>query len=177
MTVPIGDYLLSVFRDKIVMELIFQFVTAKNCESHTHSIMYTSPQFKTILSSLPHLNTLELKVIQQTLNAIINNKNPIKFISISGTWLDFSPVYPSVHGNIQTQENLYFPPVPINDLRFSLIRENLKHDSLSQLEPLNQKSANPQKLTRPLGIWKGKVRMSEDFDDLSSDILAEFGME
>jgi hypothetical protein len=143
--------------------------------------MYTSPQFKTILSSLPHLNTLELKVIQQTLNAIINNKNPIKCNYIYATWLEnverISQLSASVHGNVTSQENLYFPPVPINDLRFSLIRENLKHDSLSQLEPLNQKSANPQKLTRPLGIWKGKVRMSEDFDDLSSDILAEFGME
>jgi hypothetical protein len=34
-----------------------------------------------------------------------------------------------------------------------------------------------QKPSRPLGIWKGQVEISEDFYKTSSDILAEFGIE
>ncbi|TVP66094.1 MAG: hypothetical protein EA343_01990 [Nodularia sp. (in: Bacteria)] len=41
----------------------------------------------------------------------------------------------------------------------------------------NQKFSSAQKPDRPLGVWKGKVKMPDDFDELSSDILSEFGIE
>lgn len=34
-----------------------------------------------------------------------------------------------------------------------------------------------QKSSRTLGIWKGQVEISEDFNNTSSDILSEFGIE
>ncbi|MEH1782415.1 MAG: hypothetical protein V7L26_25560 [Nostoc sp.] len=34
-----------------------------------------------------------------------------------------------------------------------------------------------QNSPRPLGIWKGKVEISEDFNQTSSDIISEFGIE
>ena len=43
--------------------------------------------------------------------------------------------------------------------------------------PLNQKSSSDQKPERPLGVWKGKVKMPDSFDELSSDILSQFDME
>jgi hypothetical protein len=35
----------------------------------------------------------------------------------------------------------------------------------------------PQKSRRPSGIWKGKVNIPDNFDDLSSDIISDFGMD
>ncbi|WP_414528286.1 hypothetical protein [Nodularia chucula] len=141
--------------------------------------MYTSQQFKTILSLLPDFSNSELKVIQQTINAIIANKNQTNFNYIYPTWVEnvehISKMSASGYGTVIPQENLYSHPVTLHN--WSVMRETVKDVSLSQVEPLNQKSAKDEKLTRPLGIWKGKVRMSEDFDDLSKDILAEFGME
>ena len=40
-----------------------------------------------------------------------------------------------------------------------------------------EKVASNKKPSRPLGIWKGKVEISEDFYKTSSDILSEFGIE
>jgi hypothetical protein len=34
-----------------------------------------------------------------------------------------------------------------------------------------------KKHRRPSGMWKGKVKMPENFDELSSDILADFGID
>lgn len=141
--------------------------------------MYTSEQFKTILSLLPDFSNSELKVIQQTINAIIANKNQTNFNYISPTWVEnvahIPKISTSAYSTVIPQENLYSQPVTLHNS--SVMRESVKDVSLSQLEPLDQKSAKAEKLSRPLGIWKGKVRMSEDFDDLSKDILAEFGME
>ncbi|MBE9199474.1 MULTISPECIES: hypothetical protein [unclassified Nodularia (in: cyanobacteria)] len=51
-------------------------------------------------------------------------------------------------------------------------------EQLKQLkDPLNQKFSSDQKPERPLGVWKEKVKMPDAFDELSSDILSEFGIE
>ncbi|MEH2383038.1 MAG: hypothetical protein V7K27_29830 [Nostoc sp.] len=40
-----------------------------------------------------------------------------------------------------------------------------------------EKSIFIPKSRRPSGIWKGKVSMPDNFNDLSSDIVSDFGME
>lgn len=57
---------------------------------------------------------------------------------------------------------------------------NHKTVSLSQLNIVDAMVAEmkpAKKHRRPSGMWKGKVKMPDDFDELSNDILGDFGID
>lgn len=152
--------------------------------------MYTYPNLSSILSSLSSLTIAELKVLQDNIDSIIteknieNNQQNLKVNKYNKTLLD-SCLTTLVRSTIPSQENftflsnLYINREAMDNL--GLVLEQLKQASSLQLkqlkDPLNQKSSSAQKPDRPLGVWKGKVRMSDDFNESSSDILSEFGIE
>ncbi|MDB9304859.1 hypothetical protein PN488_10790 [Nodularia spumigena CS-591/12] len=151
--------------------------------------MYTYPNFRSILSCLSSLTLAELKLIQENIDAIITEKNIgnnqqniklHKYKSLIDSYL--TTLVPS---NVRSQENftflsnLYINREATDNL--GLVLEQLKQARSLQLEQfkhsLNQKFSSDKKPDRPLGVWKGKVRMSDDFNESSSDILSEFGIE
>ncbi|MEA5579920.1 hypothetical protein VB620_01025 [Nodularia harveyana UHCC-0300] len=135
--------------------------------------MYTYPNLTSILSSLSSLTVSELKVLQENIDAIITTKNGgNNQINVSHTSegyisIDKTLISPEIYSLISISLN----PAPMDNLGLFI-------EKLEQLKnPLNQKSPPVKKPERPLGVWKGKVKMTDDFDELSSDILSEFGME
>ncbi|MBN3923857.1 hypothetical protein [Nostoc sp. NMS4] len=66
--------------------------------------------------------------------------------------------------------------MPISD-RVRLISSTLSSLTFSELQSLKEEIASTQKSQRPLGIWKGKVEISDNFHKTSNDIISEFGIE
>ncbi len=139
--------------------------------------MYSYSNLSSILSCLSSLTLAELKFIQENINVIITEKNIVnnqqniklhKYKSILDSSLTtlVRSTLPS-QDNFTFLSNLYINREATDNL--GLVLEQFKL-------PLNQKYSSTQKPARPLGVWKGKVRMSDDFDESSSDILSEFGI-
>ncbi|BAT54016.1 hypothetical protein NOS3756_29810 [Nostoc sp. NIES-3756] len=50
---------------------------------------------------------------------------------------------------------------------------DIKSDINTEIEDIKP----AKKHRRPSGMWKGKVKMPDNFDELSNDILADFGID
>lgn len=57
------------------------------------------------------------------------------------------------------------------------LMQNLVRGRKSEKKAESEDEKSVKKYRRPSGMWKGKVKMPDDFDEVSNDILADFGID
>ncbi|MBH8555563.1 hypothetical protein I8751_25110 [Nostocaceae cyanobacterium CENA357] len=130
--------------------------------------MYTSEKVRSISSTLPSLNLADLQLLKAEIESIIRTKN-IKWIALEPTTdvktseVTSSKVYKKTFA--QSLGGIEFAHTLSSPVTTGTLDEEMKIT-----EPAKKPS-------RPLGIWKGQIEISEDFYKTSSDIYSEFGIE
>lgn len=129
--------------------------------------MYINDRVRLISSTLPSLTLSELESLREEIDSLLSNYGwnvKRNFILHSNNLHVFS------HG-----VNAYKKTIPQSFK--SEYHEVDLYSPISQSFIKIEQIPSTQNPPRPLGIWKGKVEVSEDFNNTSSDILSEFGIE
>ncbi len=130
--------------------------------------MYTSEKVRSISSTLPSLTLADLQFLKEEIESIIRTKN-VKDIETEPTTdvktseVTSSKVYKKTFA--QSLRGTEFDHTASSPVTIRTLDEEMKIT-----EPVKKPS-------RPLGIWKGQIEISEDFYKTSSDIYSEFGIE
>ncbi len=162
--------------------------------------MYTNQKLSQILSLLDNLSKPDLVRLKNIIDSLISNNtnfssqliktssihyidsrissntNDTNFITIEQLkkYLQYQ------YGSQQSRfiENVNDISKPITNLPDNpkIIDANIRNNPMSKVIP-DLTESGKIKNRRPSGIWKGKVSMPDNFNDLSSDILSDFGMD
>jgi hypothetical protein len=125
--------------------------------------MYTSEKLRSISTTLPSLTLSDLLLLKDEIESIIRTKNQREVEIDPTTYRETSKVI--YRSGSQSLAGVVWDDEPSSQVTTANPDEEIK-----TTEPV-------QKPSRPLGIWKGKVEISEDFYETSSDIISEFGIE
>ncbi|GAB1542748.1 hypothetical protein NUACC21_54220 [Scytonema sp. NUACC21] len=126
--------------------------------------MYITENLRLVLAKLDTLTPLELEKVQETINRLTSLNRLIK-LKYRPPLLDSSTSriiwnYSNSETALESLSSNTSQPKPFD----ISVNELVGHESV-------------KKTSRPLGIWKGQVEISEDFYKTSSDILSELGIE
>jgi hypothetical protein len=132
--------------------------------------MYTDKKALLISSILPDLTPLELQSLKEEIDSIIQTQSGEDTTEHMGEFIDLITLEAS-KSKVKANNNF------ILALRKSQLSENPLVSLIDYLSLEHREPEPVQESSRPLGIWKGQVKMSEDFYQTSSDILDEFGIE
>ncbi|WP_392535767.1 hypothetical protein [Nostoc sp. C117] len=130
--------------------------------------MYINEKVRLISSTLSSLTLSELESLREKIDSIITNyRGNFRGSFMSGRAYDFQFFRSGISPNEKTipQTSFKTESTVVNSPLISC-----EIDEIKQLTPT-------QNSPRTLGIWKGKVEISEDFHKTSSDIIDEFGIE
>jgi hypothetical protein len=138
--------------------------------------MFINEKLRLISSTLSSLTLSELEFLKEEIDIIIKTKN-IEYLSGSNDTVKI--VINDFGGSIVTSDQFdslknkkTIPHITLKP-EYTLVNSPVYSCTVGEM-----KQFTPiQKSSRPLGIWKGKVEVSEDFSNTSSDILSEFGIE
>lgn len=137
--------------------------------------MFINEKVRLISSTLSSLNLLELELLKEEIEIIIRTKNiedfsgsdePVKVII-----MNFGS--PITSDKIDSLKNKKTIPQITWKPESTLVNPPVYSCTIGEMKQLTPM----QKSSRPLGIWKGQVEISEDFYETSSDIISEFGIE
>ncbi|WP_375495746.1 hypothetical protein [uncultured Nostoc sp.] len=129
--------------------------------------MYINEKVRLISSTLSSLTLSELELLREEIHSIITNYGG----NITGSFIVGGYNVQVLSSGISTNTKT----IPQTSFRTesTVINSPVISCKIGEIKQL----APTQNSPRPLGIWKGKVEISEDFNKTSSDIISEFGIE
>lgn len=157
--------------------------------------MYTNQKLSEIISTLENLSKMELVNLKNIIDYLISKKSAEdrSFVSLMNTEQNDarsesvqvvvieSGVIKS--GLIENPDDIYkaIPNLPgVPKIGGASIRGSVKTIKIADVSEIKVEIKKPiftPKSRRPSGFWKGKVSMPDNFNDLSSDIVSDFGMD
>ncbi len=126
--------------------------------------MYTNQELDSIASTLSSLTAEELNYLKMKIDLILSQK---KIFDLSVNQVNPQKYIPETYAIIGSC-------IPLKSKatteKFGLVLESGIENIIEGIKPA-------KKHRRPSGMWKGKVKMPDEFDELSNDILADFGID
>ncbi|MFW9258140.1 hypothetical protein A4S05_16635 [Nostoc sp. KVJ20] len=129
--------------------------------------MYINEKVRLISSTLSSLALLELTFLRAIIDSIITKKEDNVRVSILFSGDEVQVISSGISQNKTTIPQTSFTT------ESTVVNNPVISYTISEVKQLTPTQNSP----RPLGIWKGKVEISEDFHKTSSDIISEFGIE
>lgn len=129
--------------------------------------MYINEKVRLISSTLSSLALLELTFLRAIIDSIITKKEDNVRVSILFSGDEVQVISSGISQNKTTIPQTSFTT------ESTVVNNPVINYTISEVKQLTPTQNSP----RPLGIWKGKVEISEDFNRTSSDIISEFGIE
>jgi len=129
--------------------------------------MYINEKVRLISSALSSLSLSELESLREEIDSLITNYRG----NVRGSFLvgDYNvQVFSS--GMITNKKTI---PQTSFMTESTVVNSPVLSCKIGEIKQVTPTQTSP----RTLGIWKGKVEISEDFHKTSSDILSEFGIE
>ncbi|MBH8576616.1 hypothetical protein I8752_27235 [Nostocaceae cyanobacterium CENA369] len=128
--------------------------------------MFSSEKVRSISSTLPSLTLSDLQLLKEEIESIIkaNNVKDIEF-ELTTSFKTSESI-----SNKIVEEALALQGVELSNTPSLTV-------STGTLDNTTKSAESVQKPSRPLGIWKGQIEISEDFYKTSSDILSDFGIQ
>ncbi|AFY50800.1 hypothetical protein Nos7524_5075 [Nostoc sp. PCC 7524] len=140
--------------------------------------MSLSYDISSILNLLRSLPSTELRTVKEEIDSILKER---------GTTIRIPDPFKIVPAQVVLKDsNLEESTSEVKlEEEYQQINEDISEPSgvlnLSSIKDATDNKAEKkeaiQEIPRPLGIWKGKVEISEDFYETTNDILSEFGIE
>ncbi|MEH2052190.1 hypothetical protein [Nostoc sp.] len=129
--------------------------------------MYINEKVRLISSILSSLTLSELESLREEIHSIITNYRG----NVTGSFIVVDYNAPILGSGISTNKKT----IPQTSFRTesAVVNSPLISCEIDEIKQLTPTQNSP----RPLGIWKGKVEISEDFNKTSTDIISEFGIE
>jgi hypothetical protein len=138
--------------------------------------MFINEKVRFISSTLSSLTLSELKLLKEEIDIIIRTKN-IEYLSGSDDIVKVvvidSGVSTITSDQFESLKNKKTIPQITWKPESTLVNPSVYSCTIGEIKQFTPM----QKSSRPLGIWKGQVEISEDFYETSSDIISEFGIE
>lgn len=118
--------------------------------------MYTNQELDSIVSTLSSFEPEDLNYLKTKIDFILGEK----------------AIADSSINQHDSQKDVGYRRAVVDKFMQNLVRDR-KSDINTEIED----KRTLKKHRRPSGMWKGKVKMPDDFDELSNDILADFGID
>ncbi|MEH1924527.1 hypothetical protein [Nostoc sp.] len=129
--------------------------------------MYINEKVRLISSTLSSLTLSELESLREEIHSIITNYRG----NVTGSFLVGSYNVQVISSGI-SQNKTTIPQTSFST-KSAVVNYPVISYKIGEIKQLTPTQNSP----RPLGIWKGKVEISEDINKTSSDIISEFGIE